>query len=131
MTQPYVGDIKEAAKKNEYFREVLFTGAKGQLVIMSLVPGEEIGSEVHEVDQFLYVVDGEGKVVLDGVTKEFEKGMIVCVPAGTRHNVINSDDEAMKLFTVYAPPQHAAGTIHRTKAEAEGAEKLEVVAAKA
>jgi mannose-6-phosphate isomerase-like protein (cupin superfamily) len=123
MTQGYVVNIKKAAKDNDFFRKVLFTGTKSQLVLMSLRPGEEIGSEIHKVDQVLYVVDGEGKVVLDGVEKEFEKGEIVFVPAGVRHNVINTDDEPMSLFTIYAPPQHAAGTVHRTKAVAEEAER--------
>ncbi len=126
MSESYVVDIKKAAKDNEFFRQVLFTAKKSQLVLMALKPGEEIGAEVHEVDQILYVVDGEGKVVLDGAGQEFEKGMIVVVPAGVRHNVINTDDEPMKLFTVYAPPQHAAGTVHRTKADAEAAEKREL-----
>jgi mannose-6-phosphate isomerase-like protein (cupin superfamily) len=131
MTQGYVLDIKKAAKDNDYFRRVLFTGTKSQLVLMSLRPGEEIGAEVHKVDQILYVVDGEGKVVLDGVDKEFDKGEIVFVPAGVHHNVINTDDEPMKLFTVYAPPQHAAGTVHRTKAVADEAEREELASAKA
>jgi mannose-6-phosphate isomerase-like protein (cupin superfamily) len=123
MTQGYVVNIKKDAKDNDFFRKVLFTGTKSQLVLMSLRPGEEIGAEVHKVDQVLYVVDGEGKVVLDGIDKEFEKGEIAFVPAGVQHNVINTDDEPMKLFTIYAPPQHAAGTVHRTKAAAEQAER--------
>jgi mannose-6-phosphate isomerase-like protein (cupin superfamily) len=130
MTQPYVADIKKAAKENEFFRKVLFTGTKSQLVLMSLLQGEEIGTEVHEVDQILYAVEGDGKVVLDGVGKEFEKGEIACVPAGVQHNVINTSDEPMKLFTIYAPPQHAAGTTHRTKAEAEIDEAPKVQGAK-
>jgi len=123
MTQGYVVNIRKDAKDNDFFRKVLFTGTKSQLVLMSLRPGEEIGTEVHKVDQVLYVVDGEGKVVLDGIDKEFEKGEIAFVPAGVQHNVINTDDEPMKLFTIYAPPQHAAGTVHRTKAAAEQAER--------
>jgi mannose-6-phosphate isomerase-like protein (cupin superfamily) len=123
MTQGYVVNIKRAAKDNDFFRKVLFTGTKSQLVLMSLRPGEEIGTEVHKVDQVLYVVDGEGKVVLDGADKEFAKGELVFVPAGVQHNVINTDDEPMKLFTIYAPPEHAPGTIHRTKAVAEEAER--------
>jgi len=130
MTQPYVGNIKKATKDNDFFRKVLFTGTKSQVVLMSLLPGEEIGAEVHEVDQILYVVEGEGKVVMEDVGKDFEKGVIAFVPAGVRHNVINTDDEPMKLFTVYAPAQHAPGTVHRTKAEAEIAESHEVEAAK-
>jgi len=131
MTQGYVVNIKKAAKDNDFFRKVLFTGTKSQLVLMSLRPGEEIGAEVHKVDQILYVVDGEGKVVLDGVDKEFDKGEIVFVPAGVQHNVINTDDQPMKLFTIYSPPQHAEGTVHRTKAVADEAEREALASAKA
>ncbi len=130
MTQPYVVNVTKAAKENDFFRKVLFTGAKSQLVLMSLLPGEEIGTEVHEVDQILYAVEGDGKAVLEGVAEKFEQGEIVFVPAGVQHNVINADDEPMKLFTIYAPPEHAAGTIHRTKAEAELAEGPGAQAAK-
>lgn len=130
MSESFVVNIKKAAKENDFFRQVLFTAKQSQLVLMALKAHEEIGAEVHKVDQILYVVEGEGKVVLDGAGQEFEKGMIVVVPAGVRHNVINTDDEPMKLFTVYAPPQHAAGTVHRTKAEAEAAEKGELQPAK-
>jgi mannose-6-phosphate isomerase-like protein (cupin superfamily) len=119
MTNGFVGNMKKIGKENDFFRKVLFTGAKSQLVLMSLEPGEEIGEEVHSVDQVIYAVDGEGEVVLDGAPTEFDKGFIVFVPAGVRHNVINTDDEPMKLFTVYAPPQHADGTVHRTKSDAE------------
>ena len=122
MSNPFVADLKKAAKTNDFFRQVLFTGANSQLVLMSLEPGEEIGVEVHEVDQILYAVDGEGDAILDGVRHSFEKGMVVCVPAGVRHNFVNTDDEPLKLFTVYAPPQHAAGTVHETKADALAAE---------
>jgi mannose-6-phosphate isomerase-like protein (cupin superfamily) len=128
MTEPYVVNVKRAARDNDFFRKVLFTGRSSQLVLMSLLPGEEIGTEVHEVDQMLYAVDGRGKVVLDGMGQVFENGAIVCVPAGVQHNVINSGDEAMKLFTVYAPPEHAPGTVHRTRAEAELGEMLEASA---
>jgi len=124
MTDGFVVNIKKAAKDNDYFRKVLFSATKSQLVLMSLRPGEEIGAEVHKVDQALYVVDGEGKVVLDGAAQDFTKGAIVVVPAGVEHNVINAGDEPMKLFTIYSPPQHAAGTVHRTKAAAEEAERL-------
>jgi mannose-6-phosphate isomerase-like protein (cupin superfamily) len=123
MVKPYVADLKKAAKDNNYFRKVLFTGGKSQLVLMSLQPVEEIGNEVHEVDQVIYAVEGEGKVVLDGVGEPFEKGMVVCVPAGVHHNVINAKHGLMKLFTVYAPPEHAVGTVHQTKAEADAAEE--------
>lgn len=124
MTKIYAGNIKKAAKDNEFFRKVLFTGAKSQLVLMSLEPGQAIGEEIHEVDQVIYAVAGDGKAELDGVPTEFEKGFIVFVPAGMRHNVINTDKKPMKLFTVYAPPQHPDGTIHRTKSDADLTEKM-------
>lgn len=123
MIEPCVVDVKEAAKENALFRKVLFTATKSQLVIMSLLPGEEIGSEVHDGDQLLYVAKGDGVAVFDGREVAFEKGMVFCVPAGARHNVINRGDKPIKLFTFYAPPQHAAGTIHRTKADADAAER--------
>jgi mannose-6-phosphate isomerase-like protein (cupin superfamily) len=115
MTKGYVANIKKAAKDNEYFRDVIFTATKSQLVLMSLQPGEEIGMEVHDGDQSIYVVDGEGFVVLDGSKQDIEKGSMVFVPTGVRHNVVNDDDEPMKLFTIYAPPQHAAGTVQPKK----------------
>ena len=118
MSENYVSDLRRAAKENDFFRRVVFTGASSQLVLMSLKPGEEIGSEMHEVDQLLYAVEGEGEAILDGVRHPFKKGMVVCVPAGTEHNFLNTDDEPLKLFTVYAPPQHQAGTVHETRADA-------------
>lgn len=131
MTQTYVLNIKKAAKDNGFFRKVLFTGTKSQVVLMSLEPGEEIGTEVHEVDQIIYAVEGDGEVVIEGVEKDFEKGVIAFIPAGAQHNVLNTKDKPMKLFTIYAPPEHAAGTIHRTKAEAEAAEAKTLKHAKA
>lgn len=122
MIEPYATDLKHAAKQNEFFRKVLFTGVHSQLVLMTLQPVEEIGVEVHEVDQVLYAVDGEGEAFIDGVRYPFEKGFVLCVPAGSQHNVVNTGDEPLRLFTVYAPPQHAAGTIHETKADALAAE---------
>ncbi len=115
MAVPFVTDLKHLAKDNQNFREVLFTGDHSQLVLMSLGPGEEIGLEVHEVDQLFYAVNGEGKAILDGAEHAFEKGVVVCVPAGVQHNFVNGGDEPLKLFTVYAPPQHAPGTIERVK----------------
>lgn len=124
MTKPFVGNIKKAAKESEDFRHVLVTGRNSQLVLMCLQPGEAIGDEVHEVDQIIYVVDGEGKVVLDGDPERFQKGDIVFVPAGTRHNVYNTEEDPLKLFTVYAPPQHAEGTVHQTKADSMAADMV-------
>jgi mannose-6-phosphate isomerase-like protein (cupin superfamily) len=108
-------DLKETAKENDNFRKVLFTGDFSQLVVMSLAEGEEIGLEKHDVDQFIYVVDGEGTGVLDGSEEELEKGGAICVPAGTWHNVLNSGDEPMKLITVYSPPAHPAGLVEAEK----------------
>ena len=122
--EPYQDDLKEAAKDSDDFRRVLFTGAYSQLVIMALAAGEEIGEEIHDVDQILYAVEGEGEAFLDGRRKSFEKGDVVVVPAGTRHNIRNMKGKPLKLFTVYAPPQHPAGTIHHTKADAVAAEAV-------
>jgi len=115
MTKGYVANIKKAAKDNDYFRDVIFTATKSQLVLMSLQPDEEIGMEVHDGDQIIYVVDGKGLAILDDSKQEVEKGSIVFVPTDVRHNVVNNDDEPMKLFTIYAPPQHAAGTVQPKK----------------
>lgn len=122
MIHPYVENLRKLTKGNELFRSVLFTGDHSQLVLMSLQPGEEIGAEVHAVDQLIYIVSGEGRTVLEGKARDIEKGTVVCVPAGLRHNVVNTGDEPMKLFTVYAPAAHRPGEIDRTKAEAEKAE---------
>ncbi len=122
MTEPFVADLRGAAKQNRDFRRVLFTGGGSQLVLMSIEPGDEIGSEVHDVDQVLYAVDGEGEAIVGGVRHPFKKGIVVCVPAGVEHNFVNTDDEPLRLFTVYAPPQHPAGTVHVTKADALAAE---------
>jgi mannose-6-phosphate isomerase-like protein (cupin superfamily) len=122
VIEPRIIDIKRAAKENIFFRKVLVTANKSQVVLMSLIPGEEIGTESHDGDQLLYAVKGEGVAVINGVQEPFEKGTMLCVPAGAEHNVINTGDEPFKLFTIYAPPQHAAGTVHETKAGAEAAE---------
>jgi mannose-6-phosphate isomerase-like protein (cupin superfamily) len=117
----YVVNIEEKSLANDYFREVLFTTSNSQLVVMALKPGEEIGEEVHaEHDQFIRVEAGAGKVIMDGEESEISDGSAIVVPAGTKHNVINSSDGVMKLYTIYTPPEHKPGTIHKTKAEAEG-----------
>lgn len=110
-------DLKGVAKENEYFRQVLFTGVHSQLVVMALRPGEEIGEEVHDVDQFIYLVKGEGEAIMGGAVTAFAKGEALCVPAGSVHNVRNVGDEPMKLFTLYSPPQHPAGTVEKYKAD--------------
>lgn len=111
MQKGYVLEIKKEAKDNEFFRKVIVTAEKSQVVLMALQPGEEIGMEVHDGDQIIYVVEGDGLVVLDGAEHEVEKGVLIVVPAGVRHNLSNTEDEPLKLFTIYAPPQHAAGLI--------------------
>jgi mannose-6-phosphate isomerase-like protein (cupin superfamily) len=126
--EPYQSELKEVAKDNDDFRRVLFTGAHSQLVVMALAGGEEIGEEVHRVDQILYAVDGEGEAFVDGRRKTFEKGDVVAVPAGSRHNIRNTENKPLRLFTVYAPPQHPAGTVHHTKADAVAAEAKEPMA---
>ena len=119
----YVGDIEKATLENENFRQVLYTDARMQLVVMSLLPNEEVGEEVHEVDQFIRIEAGHGKTVLNGQESAIEDGSVVIVPLGTRHNIMNtSDTEKMKLYTVYAPANHKPGRIHATKADAEADE---------
>jgi mannose-6-phosphate isomerase-like protein (cupin superfamily) len=119
----FVTNIEQASVENEYFRKVLYTDARLQLVVMSLKPNEDIGEEVHELDQFIRVEAGEGTSVLDGEEHELRDGSVVVIPQGTRHNIINTSSERpMKLYTLYAPPNHKDGTIHKTKAEAEADE---------
>lgn len=120
----YVINIEQATQENENFRTVLYTAKNSQLVVMSLLPGEEIGMEVHHLDQFIRVEAGKGVAILNGNEHEIEDGFAVVVPAGTNHNIINtSTDKKMKLYTVYSPPNHLDGTIHVTKAEAEADEE--------
>lgn len=115
----YVTNIEEEAIGNTYFREVLYTSTRVQLVVMSLKPGEDIGEEVHQLDQFIRVEKGEGKAVLDGVEHAIKDGSAIVVPGGTRHNIINtSSTEPLKLYTLYAPPDHKDKLIHHTKADA-------------
>jgi mannose-6-phosphate isomerase-like protein (cupin superfamily) len=124
----YVGPIEKQTLSNNYFRQVLFTGKHAQLVVMCLKPGEEIGNEVHaSVDQFFRIEQGEATFVFGGKEKHTVKdGDAVIVPAGTYHNVINtSKTTAMKLYTIYSPPNHPDKTVHKTKAEAEKAEAAE------
>src|SRR5512143_3148475 len=125
-------DIVAAAKENTYFRQVLSTGPNAQVVVMSIPPGGEIGEEVHEhVDQVLAFVAGEGVAILDGVESNVGPDRLAHVPAGSRHNVVNRGPFPLRLYTVYAPPQHAQGTIHKTKAEADADEADHYVASKA
>ena len=120
----HVTNIEKDTLENEDFRRVLFTGPNTQLVLMTLGPGEDIGIETHDgTDQFLRVEAGTGIVLLDGEESAIEDGTSVVIPAGVEHNVVNtSDDEPLRLYTLYSPPEHADGTVHRTKEEAEAAE---------
>ncbi len=117
-------DIRRLARENEDFRREVMTGPHSQVVLMSVEPGSEIGEEVHDdVDQVLVFVDGTGEAVLEGDTSGVGPGDLVFVPAGTRHNFVNRGDTALKLYTVYSPPEHPAGTVHHTKEEADAAEE--------
>ena len=125
MTQKaYTDDVLRLARENENFRQVLFTTDRSQLVLMSLKPGEEIGEEVHEgIDQVLAFADGEGEAVIEGNRSPIRAGSVVVVPGGTRHNFVNTGGMPLKLVTVYTPPEHPDGTIHRTKDEADEYER--------
>jgi mannose-6-phosphate isomerase-like protein (cupin superfamily) len=125
----WVGDIERETRENGTFRTALYTGEHTQLTLMSLPPGEDIGREAHpHLDQFLRVEQGRGRVEL-GQTEEqvdeahdVEADWAVIVPAGVWHNLVNTGDEELKLYSLYSPPEHPEGTVHRTKAEAEAAE---------
>ena len=122
--ESFVANIEDKTQKNKYFRKVLFTGPHLQLVVMSLKSGEEIGEEVHDLDQFICFEGGEGTVVLSGKKRRVEDDYGMLIPAGTKHNVINrSKTKALKLFTIYSRPEHEPDTVHRTKKAAEKAEK--------
>jgi mannose-6-phosphate isomerase-like protein (cupin superfamily) len=116
----YLTNIEKKSLENEYFREVLFTGPHSQLVVMSIAPDEDIGMETHkDVDQFIRVESGIGKAILDGEEHNLEDGSAVVIPAGTQHNIVNSSrSKPLKLYTIYSPPEHPHGTIHKNKAEA-------------
>jgi mannose-6-phosphate isomerase-like protein (cupin superfamily) len=123
---PFNEDIVKLAKANSFFREVLATGPYSQIVVMSIPPGGDIGEEVHDdVDQTLVFVGGEGQAILDGETSSVSVDRLVHVPAGTRHNFVNTGDFDLRLYTIYAPPEHKPGTIHKTKAEADAAHEAE------
>ena len=115
----YVQNIESVAVKNEDFRQVLYTAKNCQLVVMALKPKEEIGMEVHTLDQFFRVEEGTGEAILDGVRTAISAGFAVLVPAGANHNIINTGTVPMKLYTLYSPPNHRDGVVHHTSAEAE------------
>ena len=116
----FITNIEDATVENRHYRKELFTGQHSQLVLMSLNPGEEIGMEMHELDQFIRFEAGTGTVVLDGKEHSVRDGIAVVIPAGTKHNVINtSTQDALKLYSIYSPPEHKVGTVHKTKREAD------------
>ena len=115
----YVTNIEKDTLDNKDFRRVLYTARNVQLVLMNLRGKEEIGEEIHELDQFIRVEAGDGVAILDGVEHRVSDGSAVVIPAGTKHNVINiSDTEELKLYTLYAPPEHRDGTVHPSKNDA-------------
>jgi mannose-6-phosphate isomerase-like protein (cupin superfamily) len=114
----YIGDIEKETKENENFRKVLYTAKNCQLVVMCIQPGDEIGEEVHDLDQFIRIEDGEANVILNDVKYEMEDDYAVVIPAGVKHNLINTGDEPLKLYTIYSPPEHRDGVIHQTRENA-------------
>jgi mannose-6-phosphate isomerase-like protein (cupin superfamily) len=116
----YVDNIERATVENEDFRRVLYTGHNLQLVLMTLPPGCDIGEEVHEDrDQFFRIEQGQGEIRIDGVANRVEDDFAVIVPAGARHNVINTGDRPLRLYTIYAPPEHRDGVVHTSKEQAD------------
>jgi mannose-6-phosphate isomerase-like protein (cupin superfamily) len=119
-----VGDIEELTESNTDFRRVLYTSKHLQLVLMALQPGEDIGEEVHDDrDQFFRVEKGSGEILIDGKTTPVKSDDAMIVPAGARHNVINSGDAPLLLYTLYGPPEHKDGIVRATKAEAEASKE--------
>jgi mannose-6-phosphate isomerase-like protein (cupin superfamily) len=115
----FVENIEDLASRNDEFRKVLYTAKSCQLVLMALKPQEEIGAEVHQLDQFFRVEEGRGEAVLDGVRTPIRAGFAVLVPAGALHNIVNTGSEPLKLYTLYSPPNHRDGVVHHTRADAE------------
>lgn len=116
----YIANIEKLSLENENFRQVLYTAKYSQLVLMSLKPHEDIGEEIHQLDQFFRCEKGFGKAILDGIPHTITDGFVVVVPAGTKHNIINtSSDKMLKLYTLYSPPNHRDGVMHKTKTDAE------------
>jgi mannose-6-phosphate isomerase-like protein (cupin superfamily) len=116
----YVANIEKISLENNFFRRVLYTAENSQLVVMSLKPDEDIGEEIHQLDQFIRCESGQGKAILNGIEHTISDGFAVVVPAGVKHNIINtSSDKPLKLYTLYSPPNHRDNVIHQTKKQAE------------
>ena len=119
----FISNIEKLSLENENFQAFLYTAKNSQLVVMSLKPGEDIGEEIHHLDQFIRCEAGIGRAVLDGVSHDIRDGFVVVVPSGTKHNIINdSPDKDLKLYTLYSPPNHRDGIVHETKERAEADE---------
>lgn len=120
----FVDNIEKLTTENDHFRKVLYTGQYMQLVLMTLKPGEEIGAEVHEGhDQFFRVEEGSGEVIIDGQSRAIKDDDAVIVPAGARHNVVNTGNQPLKLYTLYGPPEHREGVVHSTKEQADASDE--------
>jgi mannose-6-phosphate isomerase-like protein (cupin superfamily) len=118
----FVGDIEELTEDNSDFRRVLYTGKNLQLVLMAIQPGEEIGDEIHmDRDQFFRIEKGKGEVVINGQRSKIKSDVAIIVPAGARHNIVNTGDKPLRFYTLYSPPQHRDGTLQTTKADADAA----------
>jgi len=113
----YIQNIEKETLENTDYRRVLYTARYSQLVVMALQPGDEIGMEVHGLDQFIRIEQGSGVVILDGVETKVEDDFAIVIPATTKHNVINTGSEVLKLYSIYSQPEHKDGTVHTTKAD--------------
>lgn len=120
--KPFNKNVIALDLNNYDYRQVIFTTDRTQLVLMNLKPGEEIGEEIHKADQIIVCVAGQGEAVLNGERSALSTGHVVVIPEGTKHNIINVGSNDLKIYTIYAPPQHQPGTIHKTKKEAEAEE---------
>ena len=115
----FVQNIESLAVENVNFRKVIYTAKNSQLVLMSLKPQEDIGAEIHKVDQFFRVEEGAGEAILEGVRSPIRAGVAILVPAGAKHNIVNTGTAPLKLYTLYSPPNHRDGVIHPTRRDAE------------
>ncbi len=113
----YITHIEKETRENEYYRKVLYTSKHSQLVLMTIQPGDEIGAEVHELDQFIRLEAGSANVVLNGEAHELHADWAAMIPAGVEHNVVNTGTEPLRLYSIYSPPEHKDGTVHKTKAD--------------
>ena len=118
-TEPgFINDIENLTVENDNFRKVIYTSEYSQLVVMSLKPGEDIGEEMHGLDQFFRIEEGTGEIIIDKIDYELKPGFGIVVPAGTKHNIKNTSNGYLKLYSIYSPPNHKDGTIHKTKNDA-------------